>query len=152
MCEPVRRHRRSRSSKLSGRGSESLPTVVSLIYPLLFGYVTGFTLAFAVPLFVTWSSCGAFPSLSPSISNFIRELRGVDKVHVLGWSSGAMAEAPLYTIQQPDKVAKLILYAGNYLGKRKSAEQRAQEDAKREAEKNRYGSPADLQHWINLGT
>ena len=49
--------------------------------------------------------------------DFIRDLRAVDKVHVLGWSSGAMAEAPLYAIQQPDKVAKLILYATNYLGK-----------------------------------
>ena len=54
--------------------------------------------------------------------DFIRDLRGADKVHVLGWSSGAMAEAPLYAIQQPDKVAKLILYATNYLGKGKTAE------------------------------
>ncbi|MGD8276012.1 MAG: alpha/beta fold hydrolase, partial [Thiohalocapsa sp.] len=28
--------------------------------------------------------------------DFIRDLRGADKVHVLGWSSGAMAEAPRY--------------------------------------------------------
>ena len=84
--------------------------------------------------------------------DFIRDLRGVDKVHLLGWSTGAMAEAPLYAIQQPDKVAKLILYASNYLGKGKTAEQRQQEDAKREAEKNRYGTPADLQRWVKLGT
>jgi pimeloyl-ACP methyl ester carboxylesterase len=84
--------------------------------------------------------------------DFIRDLRGADKVHVLGWSSGAMAEAPLYAIQQPDKVAKLILYATNYLGKGKSAEERQQQDAKREAEKNRYGTPTDLQRWVKLGT
>lgn len=84
--------------------------------------------------------------------DFIRNLRGADKVHLLGWSTGAMAEAPLYAIQQPDKVAKLILYATNYLGKGKTAEQRQQEDAKREAEKNRYGTPTDLQRWVKLGT
>lgn len=84
--------------------------------------------------------------------DFIRDLRGVDKVHLLGWSTGAMAEAPLYAIQQPDKVAKLILYASNYLGKGKSAEQRQQEDAKHEAEKNRYGTPTDLERWVKLGT
>jgi len=84
--------------------------------------------------------------------DFIRKLRGVDKVHLLGWSTGAMAEAPLYAIQRPDKVAKLILYATNYLGKGKSAEERQQEDAKREAEKNRYGTPTDLKRWVKLGT
>jgi pimeloyl-ACP methyl ester carboxylesterase len=84
--------------------------------------------------------------------DFIRALRGADKVHLLGWSSSAMAEAPLYTIQHPDKVAKLILYATNYLGRGKATEQRQQEDAKREAEKNRYGSPTDLQRWVKLGT
>ena len=84
--------------------------------------------------------------------DFIRDLRGVDEVHLLGWSSGAMAEAPLYAIQQPDKVAKLILYATNYLGKGKSAEARQQEDAKRDAEKNRYGTPADMARWVKLGT
>jgi pimeloyl-ACP methyl ester carboxylesterase len=84
--------------------------------------------------------------------DFIRDLRGVEKVHLLGWSSAAMAEAPLYAIQQPDKVAKLILYATNYLGKGKSAEERQQQDAEREAEKNRYGTPGDLQRWIKLGT
>lgn len=84
--------------------------------------------------------------------DFIRDLRGVDKVHLLGWSSAAMAEAPRYAIQEPDKVAKLILYATNYLGKGKSAEERRQQDAKREAEKNRYGNPSDLQRWVKLGT
>ena len=84
--------------------------------------------------------------------DFIRDLRGADKVHLLGWSSAAMAEAPLYAIQHPDKVAKLILYATNYLGKGKSAEERQAEDAEREAEKNRYVTPTDLQRWVKLGT
>jgi pimeloyl-ACP methyl ester carboxylesterase len=84
--------------------------------------------------------------------DFIRDLRGVDKVHLLGWSTGAIAEAPRYAIEHPDKVAKLILYATNYLGKGKSAQERQQEDAEREAEKNRYANPSDLQRWVKLGT
>lgn len=84
--------------------------------------------------------------------DFIRDLRGAGKVHLLGWSSGAMAEAPRYAIEQPDKVASLILYATNYLGKGKTAAQRQEQDAKREAEKNRYGNPSDLQRWVKLGS
>ncbi|PLY13689.1 MAG: hypothetical protein C0631_13430 [Sedimenticola sp.] len=84
--------------------------------------------------------------------DFIRVLRGVEKVHLLGWSAGSMAEAPRYTIQQPDKVAKLILYATNYLGKGKNAEQRQQDDAKHNMEKNRLGDPANMKRWAKLGT
>ncbi len=84
--------------------------------------------------------------------DFIRDLRGADQVHLLGWSTGAMAEAPRYAIEHPDKVASLILYASNYLGKGKTAEQRQEQDAKREAEKNRYGTPTDLKRWVKLGT
>lgn len=88
------------------------------------------------------------------VVDFIRDLRGVDKVHVLGWSTGAMAEAPLYSIQHPEKVAKLVLYASNYLGmsKGKTPAERQQQDAKRNAEKNRYGVPADIERWGKLGT
>jgi len=84
--------------------------------------------------------------------DFIRDLRGVDKVHLLGWSAGAMVEAPLFAIRQPDKVAKLVLYGAKYLGKGKTAEQRREQDAKRNSAKNRYGNPADLQRWGKLGT
>ncbi|MCP5443928.1 MAG: alpha/beta fold hydrolase [Chromatiaceae bacterium] len=85
---------------------------------------------------------------------FIRNLRGVDKVHLLGWSAASMAEAPLYTIQHPEKVAKLVLYATNYLGKSKgkSVEERQAEDDKNNAEKNRYGDPANMKRWAKLGT
>ena len=86
--------------------------------------------------------------------DFIRNLRRVDKVHILGWSAASMAEVPRYTIEQPDKVAKLVLYATNYLGKSKgkSLEERQAEDAKHNAEKNRYGDPANMKRWAKLGT
>jgi pimeloyl-ACP methyl ester carboxylesterase len=84
--------------------------------------------------------------------DFIRDLRNTDQIHLLAWSSGAMAEAPRYASQHPENVAKLVLYGVNYLGKGKSAEERRQQDVKRHAEKNRYGDPADLQRWVKLGT
>jgi pimeloyl-ACP methyl ester carboxylesterase len=84
--------------------------------------------------------------------DFIRHLRGVDKVHLLGWSAGAMVEGPRFAIRHPDKVAKLVLYGAKYLGKGKSAEQRRKQDAKRNAEKNRYGNPGDVTRWAKLGT
>jgi len=40
----------------------------------------------------------------------IRKLRGVDNVHLLGWSWGTTV-AGLYTMQQPEKVKRLVMYA-----------------------------------------
>jgi len=48
------------------------------------------------------------------VIDFIRSLRGVDKVYLLGWSLGASRTTPLYTIQHPEKVAKLVLFAPGY--------------------------------------
>jgi len=46
--------------------------------------------------------------------DFIRNLRVVDKVYLLGWSLGASRTTPLYTIQHSEKVAKLVLFAPGY--------------------------------------
>jgi pimeloyl-ACP methyl ester carboxylesterase len=46
--------------------------------------------------------------------NFIGNLRGVNKVHVLGWSLGASRTAPIYTIRHPETVSKLVLFAPAY--------------------------------------
>jgi pimeloyl-ACP methyl ester carboxylesterase len=48
------------------------------------------------------------------VFSFISNLRGVKKVHVLGWSLGASRTAPLFTIRHPDHVAKLVLFAPGY--------------------------------------
>ena len=42
--------------------------------------------------------------------DFIRKLRGVERVSLLGWSWGATT-AGLYAQQHPDKVARLVQYA-----------------------------------------
>ena len=49
------------------------------------------------------------------IVDFISNLRGIKKVHLLGWSMGASRETPIYTIQNQDKVGKLVLYAPTYM-------------------------------------
>ena len=74
----------------------------------------------------------------------IRDLRGVEKVHLFGWSAGAILEAPLYTIQQPDKVAKLILYGAGYHEWSRSEERAKAIAEKAFKEKNRYGRPVAL--------
>ena len=48
------------------------------------------------------------------VIEFIRNLRDVDKVYLLGWSLGASRTAPIYTIQNPNRVAKLVLFAPGY--------------------------------------
>jgi pimeloyl-ACP methyl ester carboxylesterase len=42
--------------------------------------------------------------------DYIRKLRGVDKVHLLGWSWGTTVTG-LFTMQHPEKVNRLVLYA-----------------------------------------
>ena len=41
---------------------------------------------------------------------YIRQLRGVDKVHLVSWSQGSFRAGP-YAVRHPDKVASLLLYA-----------------------------------------
>ena len=45
-----------------------------------------------------------------TVVEYIRELRGVDRVHLVGWSAGSFRAGP-YTAQHPDKVASLFLFA-----------------------------------------
>jgi len=48
------------------------------------------------------------------VVEFIRDLRGVDKVYLVGWSLGASRIVPIYTIQHSNRVAKIALYAPGY--------------------------------------
>jgi len=45
-----------------------------------------------------------------AVVDYIRKLRGVDKVHLLGWSWGTNVTG-LFTMQHPEKVKRLVLYA-----------------------------------------
>jgi pimeloyl-ACP methyl ester carboxylesterase len=48
------------------------------------------------------------------VVEWVRDTRGVSKVHLLGWSLGASRTAPIYTLQHSDRVAKLVLFAPAY--------------------------------------
>ena len=48
------------------------------------------------------------------VVDFICNLRGVGKVNLFGWSFGAIRSTPIYTIQNPGKVGKLVLFGGQY--------------------------------------
>ena len=86
------------------------------------------------------------------VVDFIRDLRNVKKIHLLGWSLGASLEAPLYAAEHPDKVAKLILYGAEYRWEA-SDEQRQQKAAERNAEKVRHTPIVSVQdNWARLGT
>ena len=86
------------------------------------------------------------------VVDFVRDLRGVDKVHLLGWSMGAALEAPRYTIQHPDKVAKLVLFGANYQGWGRSEEETSKRVDAYNKEKVRFGYPASIERWASLGT
>jgi pimeloyl-ACP methyl ester carboxylesterase len=48
--------------------------------------------------------------------DYILEQKGVDKISILGWSWGAQTTG-LYTMNHPEKVSKLILYAMSWKGR-----------------------------------
>lgn len=45
-----------------------------------------------------------------TVIEYIRALRGVDKVHLIGWSAGSFRVGP-YAVQHPSKVASLLFFA-----------------------------------------
>ena len=45
-----------------------------------------------------------------TVIEYIRDLRGVDKVHLIGWSAGSFRIGP-YAVQHPDKIASLFFFA-----------------------------------------
>ena len=84
------------------------------------------------------------------VVEFISALRGVEQVHLLGWSQGASVEAPLYAIQHPEKVARLVLFGVSYHNPM-SVEERQTSAAEGEAEKVWHSVPS-LARWAGLGT
>jgi pimeloyl-ACP methyl ester carboxylesterase len=84
------------------------------------------------------------------VVDFIRALRRVDRVHLLGWSTGADLEAPLYTIRHPDKVARLVLFGVGY-DDPASMDERRKQAAEDEAAKVLYSRPSTAR-WASLGS
>jgi pimeloyl-ACP methyl ester carboxylesterase len=84
------------------------------------------------------------------VVDFINALRGTEKIYLLGWSQGASLEAPLYTIQHPNRVSKLVLFGVSY-DPPGSTDERKRMAADREVQKVRYAEPS-LKDWVGLGT
>ena len=84
------------------------------------------------------------------VVDFISALRGVEQVHLLGWSQGASVEAPLYAIRHPEKVARLVLFGVAY-DNPMSEEERNKSAAEGEAQKVIQSVPS-LERWAGLGT
>jgi pimeloyl-ACP methyl ester carboxylesterase len=84
------------------------------------------------------------------VVDFISLLRGVERVHLLGWSQGASVEAPLYALQHPEKVARLVLFGVSY-DNPMSMEERQKSAADGEAQKVLHSVPAP-ERWAGLGT
>lgn len=84
------------------------------------------------------------------VVEFIRTLRGVTQVHLLGWSLGASQEAPRYTLRHPEQVAKLVLFAPAYkhLGFAEGA--RARADTLETKDKVSYTRPT-VEGWYQFG-
>jgi pimeloyl-ACP methyl ester carboxylesterase len=85
------------------------------------------------------------------VVDFVGALRHVDKIHLLGWSSGADLEAPLYAIRHPDKIVKLVLWGVGY-DDPASMEERRKQAAAEEAAKVLYSRPSSVARWVGLGT
>jgi pimeloyl-ACP methyl ester carboxylesterase len=85
------------------------------------------------------------------VADFIGALRGVDKVHLMGWSTGADLEAPLYAIRHPDKVARLVLWGVGY-DLPDSMDERKKQAAADEAAMVYYSRPSSVVRWAGLGT
>jgi pimeloyl-ACP methyl ester carboxylesterase len=84
------------------------------------------------------------------VVDFISALRGVEQVHLLGWSQAAYLEAPSYAIRHPDKVASLVLFGVAYHNP-VSQEERGKAVAEGDAEKVFHSVPAP-ERWAGLGT
>jgi pimeloyl-ACP methyl ester carboxylesterase len=84
------------------------------------------------------------------VVEFISALRGVEQVHLLGWSRGASVEAPLYAIRHPERVARLVLQGVLY-DNPMSVEEREKSAADGEAQKVLHRVVA-LERWAGLGT
>lgn len=85
------------------------------------------------------------------VVDFIAALRGVNKVHLMGWSTGADLEAPLYAIRHPDKVARLVLWGVAY-DLPESMDDRKKLAAEDEAAKIYHSRPSSVARWAAYGT
>jgi pimeloyl-ACP methyl ester carboxylesterase len=81
------------------------------------------------------------------VVDFVCNLRGVEKVSLFGWSFGAIRSAPIYTIRHPEKVAKLVLFAGAYGG----GDEKSRKQAKIYERMKVLTTMPSMEGWIGFG-
>lgn len=85
---------------------------------------------------------------------YIRKLRSVERVHLLGWSLGASIEVPRYTIANPHKVSSITLYAPGYRGRKSDDQDKNNEVLEQwRQQKVRYGNPSkSIDRFVDFGS
>lgn len=87
------------------------------------------------------------------VVDFIRHMRGVDKVNLLGWSHGSMAEVPAMAIRYPEKLNRIILMGTSWRGWTLSEEKIKAKWAERDRLKFKTAMPATAPKiWKKMGT
>lgn len=86
------------------------------------------------------------------VVDFIRDLRGIDTVHLLGWSAGAYNEVPAFAIAYPEKTGKVILMGSIWPGSPKTEEENKETMAKADSRKVDIGFPFKAGRWNRFGT
>lgn len=84
--------------------------------------------------------------------DFIRALRGVQRISLLGWSAGAMLEVPQMAITQEDKISKIVLMGARWKGWPDSVEGNEAYTKENDLKKVSLGYPANTARWENFGT
>jgi len=85
--------------------------------------------------------------------DFIRNLRGVEKVHLLGWSAGAMNEVPAFAIAYPEKTASIVLYGTSWRGWPRDEAENLKELNEANENKINISHPENaVARWSNFGT
>ena len=84
---------------------------------------------------------------------FIKNLRLVERVHLLGWSAGAMNEVPSYAINYPDNITGIVLMGTSWRGWPATEDENHKENLDAAASKVDLSYPANAPvRWQRLGT
>lgn len=84
---------------------------------------------------------------------FIKNLRLVERVHLLGWSAGAMNEVPSYAINYPDNTARIVLMGTSWRGWPATEDENHKESIDAAARKIDFAYPAKAPvRWQRLGS
>lgn len=84
---------------------------------------------------------------------FIKNLRLIERVHLLGWSAGAMNEVPSYAINYPENTARIVLMGTSWRGWPATEDENRKEIMDAAAKKVDLAYPTNApERWQHLGS